>query len=202
MSNIPPKPAVAVIKAQLKKIPKILEYLIADITPEEWTTRLAPNDNMLGFIAWHLPSVQDFTVQSLIRAVPEVRHRPEWQHCTALDTTTYSFGITLEEADAVALNSQPTDVLRYSHAVSEEIISWLDIIDEGELFIIPDGPANLSKCPAYEKIGPPDEIEGLYNRSSHDLLASTCYGHIRSHFGEIETILKQCRRKHLNTDAA
>lgn len=195
MSYTPISPAIAVIKTQIAKIPKILDYLIADISPTEWTTRLAPDDNMLGFVAWHLPSVQDFTVQSLIRAVPEVRHRAEWQDRATLDTGTFSFGISMQEADAAALNSQPSDVLRYAVAVCEEITVWLDTINDDALFEVPNGVANLSQCVAYQGFAFSDEIDGLYGRSVHDLLASTCYGHIRSHFGEIETIVKQCRRR-------
>jgi hypothetical protein len=195
MSYTPISPAIAVIKAQITKIPDILDFLIGDVSPDEWMTRLAPNDNMLGFVAWHLPSVQDFTVQSLIRAIPEVRHRAEWQQRATLDTSTFSFGISMHDADAAALNSKPADVLQYAVAVCEEIITWLDTINDDDLFLVPDGPANLSQCTAYQGFEISDEIDGLYARSVHDLLASTCYGHIRSHFGEIETIVKQCRRR-------
>ncbi len=114
MTTYQKNPAIAVIKHQLAKIPHMLEHYVADITPQEWQTRIVPDDNMLGFIAWHLPSTMDFAVQTLIRGVPQIRHHSQWQDCPSLDTNTPPFNITMEEADSTALNSQPDNVIQYT----------------------------------------------------------------------------------------
>ncbi len=185
--------AVAMIQAQLAKIPDILAYLIEDLTEAEWLTRQAPNDNMIGFWAWHIPAVEDFIVQAFIRGVPEVRSRPEWSRRTNLDSNTLSFEISLEEADAAARRSQPEAVIAYAEAVYEEVNNWLTSVSDEILMTIPDGRGHINQLEAYKNNTFASELNGILNRPVHDLLLSTCYGHLRSHFGEIETIKKQLR---------
>lgn len=189
------QPAITVLKTQIRKVPPILELLIADLTREEWLSRVAPNNNMLGFISWHIPSVMDFIVQGLIRGGTEVRMRQEWTDCASLDTSTFSFGITLREADNTALNSKIPDVLRYAEAVTDEILNWLDKVTDADLFQVPDRTVTLDKNPAYKGVAFNDELHEVLDRTIHDLLASTCYGHIRSHFGEIEAVKRQLRSR-------
>jgi len=185
--------AVEIIQKQLVKIPDILEFLIADMNEEEWTTRIAEGENMIGFLAWHIPSVQDFVVQSFIRRQTGVRHQSAWRLNTALDTDTFPYGISLTEADQTAINSKPDVVINYAYAVMDEIVAWLSSIDDDVLSNTVDSVEPLKQLPAYQAFQFPDATTSILNRSVDDLLLSTCYGHLRSHFGEIETVKSQLR---------
>lgn len=181
-------------KYQFQNLTDVLDYLIADMTEDEWLARLAHDGNRIGFFAWHVPTIQDFTVNTLIRGVPEVRSRSEWHNHPDLDTTTIPMGMPLIEADATAEYSRPDVVLDYAQAVRAEILSWLETVGEVELTAVPDISTNLENSPVYRDESFSGEIDPVIGKPVWALLLAACFGHLRSHLGEIEAVKRQLRQ--------
>jgi len=181
-------------KYQFQNLTDVLDFLVADMTEEEWLTRLADEANRIGFIAWHVPNIQDFTINTLIRGVPEVRARPEWRDCPDLDTKTPPFGMAQAEADATAENSRPAAVINYAEAVRTEILAWLETVGEAELTAVPDIPGQLARSAVYKHASFSDELNPAIGKPVWALLLAACFGHLRSHLGEIEAVKRQLRQ--------
>ena len=190
-----PTVTTQLFKFQFQNIADTLEFLIADMTQEEWLTRFAAGDNRLAFTAWHIPAIQDFTVNTLIRAVPEVRSRPEWRNCPSLDTSTLPFGMSLAEADVAGEDSQPADVVAYAKAVRQEALAWLETVDEATLTAVPDIHAQIAKSAVYRDVTFSNELNRAVGKPVWALLLAPCFGHLRSHLGEIEAIKRQLRTR-------
>jgi len=188
------KTLAAICQNQIETVTNILDFVTADLTEQEWLTPTARDENKIGWLAWHIPSLQDFVVQTLIRGVPEVRARPEWRDCAQLDTTTLSFGTLLETSDAAAQVSSPAEVIAYAEAVRDEIVAWLETVSADDFWVVPDGRSHIAQTPQYQNSTFSDELETIIDVPVWRLLMSTCYGHLRYHIGEIETVKKQLRQ--------
>jgi hypothetical protein len=188
------KSLAAICQNQIETVTNILDFVVADLTEQEWLTRTVHDENRIGWLAWHIPSIQDFVVQTLIRGVPEVRARPEWQDCAQLDATTLAFGISLEASDAAAQASRPAEVIAYAGAVRDEIVAWLETVTADDFWIVPNGRSHIAQAPQYQNATFSDELDTIIDVPIWRLLMSTCYGHLRYHIGEIETVKKQLRQ--------
>lgn len=184
--------AVAMLKSQFETVARIVEYVVADMTEKEWQTRLAFGDNLLGFLAWHVPAVQDFTLQTFVRGVPEVRESVIWQNCATLDTETVSFDIPLVQADAAAQMTSPESVVAYAYAVQEEACRWLDGLVDEDLSAWTNGRLHIAQSPQYKNVTFSDALKP--EQEIWGVLVSACIGHARSHLGEIDAAKRQLRR--------
>src|SRR5262245_14137750 len=117
--------AIALVEAQWTRVNTALHSLASDLAPEQCTSRIAPGQTRLGFTLWHIPACQDWTVQTWVRNVPEVREREPWTQTIGLDRLGMAFGVTLEAADAIAGGVTARDTLAYADAVLAESRSWL-----------------------------------------------------------------------------
>ena len=182
-------------REQTKSVYIDLDYLVSDVSRDLWLTRLAPGQNLFGFIAWHIPSIHDFILNSLIRGVPEVRTQARWQNSPNLDTTTISFGMSLAEADQTAIDSSAIELVAYGQAVCECALQWLETADEATLQAIPAGRQNLARPTQYHNVQFHDDINGVLDAPTWSLLTGTCYGHLFSHMGELVTMRRQAQSK-------
>lgn len=174
------------LQKQLANVNAVLHGLADDLTDEEWLARIAPGQNRLGYVAWHMPRTQDFFVQRWIRGLDEVAHGDRWTHWQSLKQTGIGVGISLDEADEIALTVKRADVLEYADAVLREISAWLEHCDEGELDRMPDPRQRLSAFPEYQTTGFVEEVSDLYDLPVWGVLMRPCIGHIHRHLGELE----------------
>ena len=142
--------AIALVEAQWTRVNSALHSLAPDLTPEQWTFRISPGQNLLGFTLWHIPACQDWTVQTWVRNIPEVREREPWTQTIGLDRLGLAFGISLEAADAIARGVTAGDMLAYADAVLAENRSWLYTLRDADLDRVPDNRAHLTRHPAYQ----------------------------------------------------
>jgi len=105
----------------------MLHHAADDLTNQEWVARIAPGQNRLGYTVWHLPRVQDNTIQTWIQGIPELVHDQRWAHWAHFRHLGSGTGITLAEADQIALEVQKSDVLAYADEVHQATLSWLRI---------------------------------------------------------------------------
>jgi hypothetical protein len=180
--------AVTLLDKQLANINAIFHSLADDLTDQEWITRPAPGQNRVAYLAWHLPRVQDSHIHTWVRGIPEVVHGDRWSQWGHLRRFGNGIGITLAEADEVALSVRRDDVLAYADAVYSESSAWLDSLSDVDLDRIPDTRLHLSPYPEYQTPGFYEEVSSLLDQPIWSQLMRPCIGHIHRHLGELELV--------------
>ncbi|GAB4418530.1 MAG: hypothetical protein Fur0044_14560 [Anaerolineae bacterium] len=185
---------ITYLQKQLANINTIFHSIADDLTEEEWVSRPALGQNMIGYTVWHIPRTQDTHVQTWIRGIPEVIHGDRWTHWRQLKQHGNGVGISLAEADYVARSIQRADVMEYADVVHQEISTWLTKLNESDLNILPNISQHLSAYPEYQTSGYVEEASGLFDQPIWSQLMRPCIGHIHRHLGELE-IVKDIMRK-------
>ena len=180
--------AIVYLQKQLANLNAVFHAVAEDLTEEEWVTRPAPNQNLPGYIVWHIPRTQDTHVQTWIRGIPEVAHDERWTHWQPLRRLGDGVGISLGEADEIARRVQLAEVLEYADAVHQEICAWLNRLNESELDQIPNIAQHLSSYPEYQTPGYIEEANDLFDQPIWSQLMRPCIGHIHRHLGELEAL--------------
>ena len=176
------------LRKQFGNLNGVLHSIADDLTDEEWVTRPAPGQNMLGFTVWHLPRTQDSFVQTWIRGLGEVAHTDRWNHWQSLKRFGIGAGISLDEADEIARSTRRMDVVDYADAVHQEISAWLEETSNGDLDQILDTRQRLTAFAEYQTPGYVEEVANLYDQPIWSLLMRPCIGHIHRHLGELELV--------------
>lgn len=193
--------AMALLVTQWTAVNAALHSLARDLRPDEWTFRVAPGQNLLGFTLWHVPACQDWTVQTWARNVPEVRDRDAWRRRAGFERLGMAFGISLDEADAVARAVTGRDVLDYADAVLAENVGWLRTVTEADLGRVPDNRAHLARHPAYRTPEYQAEVRSMWTQTLGEVVALDI-GHGRAHLGEAELVRELARRHRDGTATA
>jgi hypothetical protein len=179
------------IERQLEGVRGALGGLIEGVTVEEWTSAPAPGQNPIGFTAWHVPSIQDWAMNTWMRNRPTVRSRPEWA-AKGLDLCFLPFGMPVETTFEVARATAPADVLAYADVVLEEARALLATLTPEMFDTVPDNRAHLAdsrfNAAAYQ-----EEIAGMFAQPYWRLFAGAFTGHCRGHIGELELALAVVR---------
>jgi len=174
------------LQKQFANLHAVFHDIVDDLTDEEWVSRPAADQNMIGYTVWHMPRTQDNFVQAWIRGMAEVVHSDRWSHWRPLKQFGIGVGISLDEADTIARSVARADVLEYTDAVHQAILAWLGQSTESDLDQVPDSRARLSAYPEYQTPAFVEEVTGLYDKPAWSLLMRPCMGHIHRHLGELE----------------
>lgn len=183
---------MTLLATQWTAVNTALHGLVRDLRPDEWTFRVAPGQNLLGFTLWHIPACQDWTVQTWVRNVPEVRDRDAWRGRLGLDRLGMAFGVSLDEADAAARAVTADDVLAYADAVLTENLGWLRGVTESDLGRVPDNRAHLAGHPAYRTAQYQAEVRSMWSQTLGEVVALDA-GHGRAHLGEAMLVKELAR---------
>ena len=176
------------LQRQFANLNSVYHGIADDLTDDEWITRPAPGQNMLGYNVWHMPRTQDTFVQTWIRGIAEVAHRERWADWRPLRRFGVGIGISLDEADEIARSVRRADVLEYADTVYQEVSTWLGTSSESDLDQLPDAQQRLSAFPEYQTPGFIEEVANLYDEPVWALLMRPCIGHIHRHLGELEVV--------------
>jgi hypothetical protein len=176
------------LQKQFANINAVFHSIADDLTDEEWLTRPAPGQNVIGYTVWHMPRTQDTFVQTWIRGIPEVVHDDRWTHWQSLKRLGIGIGISLGEADEIARGVKRTDVLEYADTVHQAVFAWLGESSESDLDQILDIRQRLAAFPEYQTPGFIEEVTSLYDQPVWGLLMRPCIGHIHRHLGELEVV--------------
>ncbi len=123
--------ATDVIANQVKLIHGRLSG-VAAATPEEWLARPLPGENRVGFMAWHMVATRDWLARSMLQGARPIAWDAPFAG-TGIATCEIPFGMSLEEADAIAEATTPGEVVAYSAAVTGELLHWLNAADDARL---------------------------------------------------------------------
>jgi hypothetical protein len=180
---------------QFTTVHQILRDLADDLTPDELTTRVLPNTNLLGFDLWHVARTQDWALQTLVRGVPELIDEERWQRRGRLATHGVGVGLSEAEADALARAVRPADILEYAGATHEAIIAWLDANNDDALSVQPDVPAHLERYPVYLEEAMRAEAPWMFERPAVWRCLSPALAHVRDHLAEMDLLKRQLRAR-------
>jgi hypothetical protein len=187
--------SISYLQKQLANINTLFHGIAGDLTDEEWVSRPAPGHNMVGYTVWHMPRTQDTQVQTWIRGLPEIVHGDRWKEWQLLKEFGNGGGISLNEADLIAHSVHLKDVLEYADIVHQEISTWLNELNEGDLDKLPNYPQHLSSHPEYQTPGYVAEAGELLDQPIWSQLMRPCIGHLQRHLGELEVVKKIIRTR-------
>ena len=186
--------AVALLTSQWTTLNAALHALAQDLGPDEWTFRVAPGQNLPGFTLWHIPACQDWTVQTWIRNVPEVRDRRRVDSSGGDSTGSASPSASASPTRTpIARAVSVDDMLAYADAVLAENVRWLGTVTERDLDRVPDNRAHLARRPAYRTAQYLAEVQGMWNQTVAEVIALDI-GHGRAHLGEAGLIKELARQ--------
>ncbi len=176
---------------QMEGVRGALGGLLDGVTPGDWTAAAAPGQNPIGFTAWHVPSIQDWAINTWMRNQPTVRSRPEWA-AKGMSESFLPIGMDVEVAQAIARATEPAGVLTYADAVLEEARSYLATFKADDFDRLPPNKAHFADA-RYDHPGYRAEVDDMYEQPFWRVFAGACTGHCRGHIGELELALALVR---------
>jgi DinB superfamily len=188
--------ATVLLSQQFTSVNGILHDVADDLTPDELTTRILPNTNLLAFDLWHIARVRDWAVQTMARGIPELIEEPRWQGRGSLTTPGLGVGLSQAQADEVARGLALADVLAYADALHQEILTWLDTLPDEMLDSQPDVPARLARHPIYLEAAMREEVPWMYQNPPIWRCLAPAIGHNRDHLAEIDLLKRQLRARY------
>jgi hypothetical protein len=173
---------------QCASVNTIFHAVADDLSPEEWTIRVLPETNLLGFDLWHVARTQDWALHTLVRGMPEVISDPQWVGKGALTTPGIGVGMTLQEADQLAHQVMKADVIAYADAVHARLLTWLSAIEEQTLDETPDVLAHYRMHPEYLTPAMQAEVPWIAEHPSVWRCLMPGLGHVRDHLAEMHLL--------------
>ncbi len=181
---------VSLLRRQMSYVHALFTEAVRDITPGEWIAHPFAGGNALGFIAWHVPAVQDWALHSWMQGVPELRTRLD---LAGINPSFAPFGMSQVDADSIGAAVSSGDVLTYADAVLAAAADVFEGLTEASLDDVPNIRVHGTRLPQHRTTGYLAEVDDMYDLPVWRLLAGPCFGHVREHVGEIRLSLQMMR---------
>jgi DinB superfamily len=175
------------IASQLNAVNHQLHEVAAWMEPEDWLRRSVLGTSLPAFTFWHIPRVIDTTVNLGIRGMPELIESQPWA-AKRWARPEGGVGYTEEEADRLAAEVVPAEVLDYADAVRSQVSQWLKTITDEELVAPNSLMEHTRKAPAYFRPEVQEAIAPLVGQPVWLVLSITCYAHCWAHMEEIKLL--------------
>lgn len=101
---------------QLNALNRQMHVVVDSVRQDEWVRRAVPGTNLPAFTLWHIARVIDATVNTGLRAAPEAIASEQWA-TRAWARRDMGTGFLRQEADEIAVQAVPSEVLAYSDAL-------------------------------------------------------------------------------------
>ena len=181
-----------ILASQFNALNFQLHAVAESMEKEDWLRRAVAGTNLPAFIFWHIPRSLDWTIQRGIRGVPEVLASEPWAS-KAWARADLGTGYSLEEADAVAADVVPAEILDYADAVRSHVSQWLRGMEDGEL----DAPNRLTEhaklAPGYDRPALQEALAPLADQPVWLVLSLDCFAHGWAHVEEIRLLARAGR---------
>lgn len=179
--------ASRLLASQLNSVNYQLHEVAGWMEPDDWLRRAVPGTNLPAFTFWHVARAIDSTVHLGIRGVPELIESPPWasKSWARPDVGT---GYSTQEADELAAQVVPSEVLEYADAVRSVVSQWLRAIPDEELEAPNVMADHLVGHGAYSRPAARESIAPLVGQPVWLLLSITCYAHCWAHLEEIRLL--------------
>jgi DinB family protein len=179
--------ASRLLASQLNSVNFQLHEVAGWMEPDDWLRRAVPGTNLPAFTFWHVARVIDSTVHSGIRGVPELMESTPWAS-KPWARPEVGTGYSVQEADELAAQVVPSEVLEYADAVRSRVSQWLRAITDEELEA-PNALADrLAEHAAYKRPAARESIAPLVGQPVWLLLSITCFAHSWAHVEEIKLL--------------
>jgi hypothetical protein len=175
------------IATQLNAVNFQLHAVAAMMEPEDWLRRSVPGTSLPAFTFWHIPRTIDSTVNMGIRGVPELIESQPWA-AKPWARREGGTGYTVEEADQLASEVVPAEVLDYADAVRSNVSQWLKTVTDEELEAPNALMDHARASDAYTRPEVKEAIAPLVGQPVWLLLSITCYAHSWAHLEEIKML--------------
>jgi len=153
--------------------------------PGDWLRRAVSGTNLPAFTFWHVVRVIDSTVHTGIR--PELIESLPWSS-KAWARPEGGVGYSVMEADELAAQVVPSEILEYADALRSRVSQWLRAITDEELEAPNAMSGNVSKHSAYNRPAVQESLQPLVGQPVWLLLSITCYAHCWAHLEEIRLL--------------
>jgi DinB superfamily len=175
------------IATQLNAVNFQLHTMAALMEPGDWLRRSVPGTSLPAFTFWHIPRTIDSTVNMGIRGVPELIESQPWaaKRWARPDGGT---GYSEEEADQLAAEVVPDEILEYADAVRSNVGQWLKTVTDEELEAPHALMDHARASDAYARPEVAEAITPLVGQPVWLLLSITCYAHSWAHLEEIKML--------------
>jgi DinB superfamily len=180
------KLTTAYLQQQFSNLNGVFHALVSDLTDEEWMTRSAPGQNMIGFTVWRMPRMQDHFLQTWMRGQTEVAYSDRWSDWEHLKPFGIGTGLSMAETDQIACSTRLGDVLMYADEVLQTVLAWLAEVDEDVLDQIPPAQQRLAAFPEYQTRDYVEAVRSFYGLPVRGLLLQACLGQIYRHLDQLE----------------
>jgi hypothetical protein len=179
--------AVTLITNRISAVNASVHGLIKQAAGLDLVQPVLPGTSPLGLTLWHLPRVQDWLVNTTIRAVPEVVE----DFGGLPDPGRFGFGTGLMPDDAAdAARAVDLDVLlSYSDAVTAGTLAWLPTLSPDDLDWVPPFAERQQTRASYCTPAALAEVAGLHGVPVGVLLMRPAIAHVFHHAGELEVLM-------------
>jgi DinB superfamily len=179
--------ASRLIASQLNAVNRQLHEVAAGMQPHDWLRRAVPGTNLPAFTFWHIPRTIDSTVNMGLRGTPELIESQPWAS-TRWARPEVGTGYSIEEADQLAAEMVPAEVLEYADAVRSQVSLWLKTITDEELEATNTLMEHARESAAYQRPAVEEAIRPLVGQPVWLILSITCFAHSWAHLEEIKLL--------------
>jgi hypothetical protein len=172
---------------QLNALNRHLHDVAGGMEPDDWLRRSVPGTNLPAFTFWHIARTIDSTVNMGIRGVPELIESEPWAS-KPWARPNGGTGYSVEEADGLAAEVVPAEVVDYADAVRSQVGQWLKTISDEELEAPNALLSHASERSAYNHPAVREAIEAMAGQPVWLVLSITCYAHCWAHLEEIKLL--------------
>ena len=180
------------IASELNALNHELHTLAEWMRTEDWLRRSVPGTNLPAFTFWHIARVLDSTVNLGLRGLPELIASEPWAS-RAWARGDVGTGYSADEADAVAAQVVPAEVLEYADALRASVSQWLRGISDEELEATNRLMEHTTADPAYHRPEVREAIAPLVGMPVWLILGITCFAHGWAHLEEIRLLARVSR---------
>src|SRR5579864_6614808 len=175
------------IATQLNTLNFHLHEVAGAIESDAWLRRGVPGTNLPAFTLWHIPRVIDSTVNMGIRASRELIESEPWAS-KRWARPEAGVGYSTAEADRLAAEVVPEEVIEYADAVRSHVSQWLKTVTDEELRSANALSEHAHGARAYQRPAVQEALVSLKGLPVWLVLSITCFAHCWGHLEEIHLI--------------
>lgn len=184
--------AARLIASELNALNRDMHVFADGMRSDDWLRRGIPGTNLVAFDFWHIPRVIDSTVNFSLRGAGELITSEPWAG-KAWARPDIGTGYSREEADTLAAQVVPAEVLAYADVLRSQVNQWLRGLSDEEL----DAPAQLldrmRATPAYDTPAILEATAQFEGQPVWMLLTFGCFTHGWAHLAEMRLVVRAGR---------
>ena len=181
------------IASELNALNREMHTFANAMQTDDWLRRGIAETNLPAFDFWHIARVVDSSVNFSLRRATELISSEPWAS-KAWARPGIGTGYSREEADALAAEVVPAEVLAYADALRSQVNQWLRALPDEEL----ESPtAILDRMRANPASDTPAILESIAPFEGQPvwlLLTFGCFTHGWAHLAEMRLVTRAGRR--------